>query len=172
MALGVLKMPRLDRSKWFSEYVPEEVANSSLFKFVVDINGQRVDVDMRADLDVDQRIVQQQLEDTPSEFAYWAAIYSELKMQVAKIERQVKVKRGKLVDHAIKEAAQANVKLTDKQVQSVIEADQDLNKLEALLMIANKHCGKMYYMVEAIRMKSDNLRSLAGFARQEMADQR
>lgn len=164
-------MPRPNKSKWFTEYVPEEVANSSLFKFIVNINGQQIEVDMRADLDVDQRIVQQQLEDTPSEFAYWAAIYSELKMQVAKIERQVKVKRGKLVDQSLKEASQASVKLTDKQVQSVVEIDGDLNKLEAALMLANKHCGKMYYMVEAIRMKSDNLRSLAGFARQEMADQ-
>jgi hypothetical protein len=108
------------------------------------------------------------LEDTPSEFAYWGAIYSELKMQVAKVERQIKARRGKLVDKAIKSAAQASVRLTDKQVQAIVEADQDLNRLEAKLIISNKHCGKMYFMVEAIRMKSDNLRSLAGFARIEM----
>jgi len=164
---------RSKQPKWFDEYVPEEVANSSLFKFVVAINSnQRIVVDMRADLEVDYNIVQDQLEDTPSEFAYWAAIYSELKMQIAKIERQIKARRGKLIDKIVKDATEANVRLTDKQTMACVEADKDLNKLEAKLMIMNKHCGKMYFMVEAIRMKSDNLRSLAGFARIEYADQK
>ncbi len=154
--------------KWFDDFVPEEVANSTLFQFVVNIKGQEIVVDMRADLEIEYAIIQSQLEDTPSEFAYWGAIYSELKMQVAKVERQIKARRGKLVDKAIKSAAQASVRLTDKQVQAIVEADQDLNRLEAKLIISNKHCGKMYFMVEAIRMKSDNLRSLAGFARIEM----
>jgi len=52
----------------------------------------------------------------------------------------------------------------------VVESDKRLNKLETELLLANKHCGKMYFMVEAIRMKSDNLRSLAGFARAELQD--
>ena len=164
--------------KWFDEYVPEEVANSTLFKFEVTTgrdqagNDQKISVDMRADLDVDYHLVQDQLEDTPSEFAYWAAIFSELKMQVAKIERMVKTRRARLIDEAMKNASAAQVKMTDKQTQAIIEADADLNKLELRLMLANKHAGKMYYMIEAIKMKSDNLRSLAGFARQEMATQK
>lgn len=162
---------KLKQPKWFDEYVPDEVANSSLFKFTINLaNDKSIEVDMRADLEIDYGIIQQQLEDAPSEFAYWAAIYSELKMQVGKIERQIKSKRGKLVDTAIKDAAQAQVRLTDKQVQSIIEADDELNKLEAKLLLMNKHAGKMYFMVEAIRMKSDNIRSLAGFARIEMTD--
>ena len=154
--------------KWFTEYVPEEVANSSLFKFTVIIGNKKVEVDMCADLGVDYQILQQQLEDTPSEFAYWAAIFSELKMQVNKVERQIKVRRGKLVDKTIREAMEASVKITDKQVQAIIEADNDLTELEARLMILQKHTGKMGFMIDAIRMKSDNLRSLAGFARIEM----
>ena len=167
-------MGRLNvQSKWFDEYVPEEVANSSLFRFQVKINSQQtVDVDMRADLEIDYSIIQSQLEDTPSEFAYWAAIYSELKMQVGKIERHIKVRRGKLIDKALKDAAASSVRLTDKQTQAIVEADEDLTKLELRLLIANKHCGKMFFMVEAIKMKSDNIRSLAGFARQEMATQK
>jgi hypothetical protein len=164
---------RNKQSKWFDEYIPEEVANSTLFKFQVNINSQQtIDVDIRADLEIDYAIIQSQLEDTPSEFAYWASIYSELRMQVSKIERQIKVRRGKLTDKAIKDATKSGVRLTDKQVQAIIEADDDLIKLELQLIIANKHCGKMFYMVEAIKMKSDNLRSLAGFARQEMATQK
>lgn len=124
---------------------------------------------MRADLDVDYTIIQDQLADTPSEFAYWGAIYSELKMRVALLERKVKTRRGVLADQAIKQAVAASVKLTDKQVQTIIEADRELNELEAKAILLNKHTGKAYFMVEAIRMKSDNIRSLAGFAKAEMS---
>lgn len=172
--LGALMMPRNKiQPKWFDDYIPSEVSNSTLFKFMVEIGKDRkIEVDMRADLEIDYQIIQQQLEDAPSEFAYWAAIYSELKMNVAKLERQIKARRGELTDRAIKAAMDASIKLTDKQIQAMIESDNGLNVLEAKLMLAQKHAGKMYFMVEAIRMKSDNIRSLAGFARNEQSMQK
>lgn len=164
-------MAKSTQSKWFDEYVPTEVANSSLFKFKIVVSkDQIIEVDMRADLEIDYRIIQEQLEDTPSEFAYWAAIFSELKMNTTKLERQIKVRRGQLLDSAIKEAMKAGVKLTDKQANTIIEADELLNKLEGKLIILQKHTGKMYFMIEAIRMKSENLRSLSGFAKIEMSN--
>ena len=161
---------RNNQPRWFDEYVPEEVANSSLFKFTIKIADREIEVDMRADLDIDYAIIQSQLEDTPSEFAYWAAMYSELKMQVAFLERKIKNRRGKLTKTILDDAAAAQVRFTDKQIQAVIEADDVLNKLELILLRRNKHAGKMYFMVEALKMKSDNIRSLAGFARIELGN--
>ena len=97
-------------------------------------------------------------------------MYSELKMQVAFLERKIKARRGKLVKTVLDDAIAAQVRFTDKQVQSVIEADNVLNKLEVQMLLLNKHAGKMYFMVEALKMKSDNLRSLAGFARIELGN--
>lgn len=156
-------------SKWFKDNVPDELMDSTLFKFEVNIGkGNKVEVNIASDLDIDYHDIQNQLAEVPSQFAYWSSIYSELKMQVNKIERQIKIKRGQLVDRTIKEATEAQVRLTDKQVQNIIESDDDLNKLESALIVMNKHVGKLYYMIEALRMKSDSIRSLAGFARQEM----
>lgn len=153
--------------KWFEQYVPDEVSQSTIFKFTIQIGDQKIKVDIRADLDIDQTIIQDQLEDVPSEFAYWAALYSEMKLQVGILERKIKSKRGILIDKLVKDAANADIRITDKQVQSIIEKDKDLNEMEAKLLIAQKHCGKLYFMIEALKMKSDSLRSLAGFARIE-----
>ena len=161
-------MNRQKRSKWFEEYVPEEVANSTLFKFKIVAGGQAMEVDMCAGLDIDYSIVPDQLADTPSEFSYWASIYSELKMQVSKLERKIKTRRGQLIDNALKEAAKAQVRITDKQAASIVEADDELNKLESQLLLMEKHTGKMWFMIEAIKMKSENLRSLSGFVKIEM----
>lgn len=158
--------------KWFQSYISEEISDSSLFRFDIIVNDKKVSVDMRADLGIDYTAIQQQLEDTPSEFAYWAAIYSELKAGVSVLERKVKARRGIIAGLLIESAGQSNVKITDKQLATAIEGDEDLNRLEKLLVTMQKHCGKMYFMVEAIRMKSDNLRSLAGFARIEYQGQK
>lgn len=154
------------KPKWIDEYVPEEVANSSLFKFKVSIgNGKKIEVDMTADLNIDYDIIQEQLEDTPSEFVYWGAILSELKMQASILERKIKSRRGKLTKELVEEANSAGVRVTDKQVSAMIEADDSLNELEAKYLLIQKHVGKMYFMVDAIRMKSESIRSLSGFAK-------
>ena len=158
--------------KWFTAFVSEEVSDSTLFKFNIVINNKKIEVDMRADLGVDYTAIQQQLEDTPSEFAYWAALYSELKAGVSTLERRVKARRGVAANHLLEEAFKVGSKVTDKQMAVAIDADEELNRLEGLLANMQKHAGKMYFMIEAIRMKSDNLRSLAGFARIEYQGQK
>lgn len=161
-----------DLPKWFKENITEEVSGSTLFKFNIQIGQEKIEVDMRTDLDVNYENIIYELEVAPSVFVYWASIYSELRMQVAKVERQVKARRGKLVDKVLKEASDNGVRITDKQVQAIIESDEVLNQLEVKLMVMQKHTGKMYFMIEAIKMKSDNLRSLAGFARMEYGQQK
>ena len=155
--------------KWFTTYIPEEVADSTLFRFSITIGQKTINVDMRSDLDIDYGAIQQQLEDTPSEFAYWAALHSEMKLQVARIERQVKSLRGKIASELVNQCLKEGFKPTDKQLQTTIDADERITKLEYTLMLAEKHAGKMYYMVEAIRMKAENLRSLSGFAKIEFS---
>ena len=148
------------------EYVPQEVVDSTLFKFAVSVGkDHKIEVDMTADLNIDYDIIQQQLEDTPSEFVYWGAILSELKMQAAALERKIKARRGKLTKSLVEEANSAGVRVTDKQVTAMIEADDLLNRLEVKHLLMQKHVGKMYFMVDAIRMKSESIRSLSGFAK-------
>lgn len=160
-------MKKNKQSKWFQQYVPEDLSSSKIFRFDIEIGEDRVEVDISADLDIDQSVIQQQLEDIPSEFAYWSALYSELKLQTGILDRKIKARRGVLVNEAVKNATEAQVRLTDKQVQAIIERDKTLNELECRLLVAQKNCGKLYYMIESMRMKSDSLRSLAGFARIE-----
>jgi hypothetical protein len=49
----------------------------------------------------------------------------------------------------------------------MIDGDGDLVKAEAELALLQKNVGKVYHMVEAIKLRSEHSRSLAGFKRQE-----
>lgn len=155
-------------AKWLKDNIPEDVKTSTLFKFQIQIGQKVIEIDMTTDIDVDYDLIQDQLQETTSIFVYWAAIYSEVKAQCLMLERMIKARRGALIDEALRGAQQAGVKLTDKALQAVIEADEELNMLENRNIIANKHAGKMYFMIEAIRMKNDSLRSLSGFRRLEL----
>lgn len=154
---------------WFTENVPEEIINSEIFRFNISISeGQAVSVDMISDLAIDYGNIQKQLEEMPSIYAYWAAMYSELKEQTAILERKIRTRKGALTKAAVAKFTKEGARLTDKQLSSVIDNDSVLTSLEEQYEKMQKNTGKMYHMVTAISMKADMIRTLAGFAKIEM----
>jgi len=155
--------------KWVTENIPVEVADSQLFKFTIAIgsgdNKQDVDVDLLSDLGIDYELLQSQMEDIPSQYVFYGSIYSELKLQLAKLERQIKGKRGQITDRTTKEAAAKAVKLTEKQLAAIIESDLELQEIELKAAIFQRNVGKLWFTIEALKMKADNLRSLSGFSK-------
>lgn len=165
---------------WVQEHLPAELADSTLFRFQVQllvpdsrdedtgkVTYKSIEVDMLPDLDIDYEMLQEQLTEIPSQYAFWAAIYSELKLGVAIAERKLKARKGKVIDRITSEAAKGKVRLTSDQVKAIAEADSDLRDAELKFERAQMHCGKVYHMIEAIKLKAELARSLAGFKRQE-----
>ena len=153
--------------EWFRDHVPLDVATSSLFRFNIRLNGSIIPVDLTQDIGIDFEILEQQHEQIPAQYIYWASVYSELRSNVATIEVRIKGKRKVITNTALEHFRQKGVKLTDKQLDKIIDGDEDLRRLEAELIIGQKQCGKVYHMVKAIELRSEHTRSLAGFKRQE-----
>lgn len=128
---------------------------------------QKASVDIVPDLDLDYDTLEEQMQDLPSQYAYYAMIYSEARLRVSLEERKLKAVRGSIVHKIQREAAQDNVKLTGEQVKNVVEADESIVAADKRLQLAQMQCGKMFHMLEALKMKSELARSLAGFKRQE-----
>ena len=154
--------------KWFQEHVPLDLANSNLFKFKVKLqNGTVCEVNLAQDIDIDFEILEDQHERIPAQYIYWAAIYSELRCAVAVLELRMRSKKHLILRKILEEFHARNAKPTDKQTNALLDGDSDLVKFEAELAILQRNCGKVYHMVEAIRLRSEHSRSLAGFKRQE-----
>lgn len=168
------RQPRENHPSWITEHIPPELANSTLFRFDVRLpDGSAIGIDLLQDIDVDYELLEQQLEDTPSQYVWYAAVLAELKAQVQILERKCKARRGSLTESAVNVARDAGIRSPAADVVKVmIESDVMLNKMEAQLANAQKHVNKIHHMVEALRMKSEHLRSLAGFKRQERETQR
>ncbi len=156
------------RPQWIQEHVPAEVVNSGIFrvKFIL-INGTEVDVDIMNNIEIRYELIEQQLAEAPTQFLWWSALYTEAKAMVALVEKRIKTRKAVLTDVALKEAAEAKVKLTEKQVSTIVEQDSVLENLDAQLIVLQKNASKLWYTTQAVIMTAENLRSLSGFKKQE-----
>jgi hypothetical protein len=172
-------MAQDENRDWILANVPRELINSSLFKFNVKLQViERMDesnrpvyknitVDMLANVDIDYETLEESICDIPAQYAFWSAVYSEVRLGVAIAERKLKVRRAEATKAVMDEAKKSNVKLTVDQIKSIIEADELLNKAEVSYSEIQMKAGKLYNMVEAIKMKAELARTLAGFKKLE-----
>jgi hypothetical protein len=158
------------KNKWFADNIPEDVANIVVRIHVKVPGGGTISRDFRTDVEIDYDNLEEQLARTPSAFSYWAGVMSEQKMVVGVFERKIKRRRAIVAEQILNTAKAEGISLRAADIKELIEADDILEKLEAELLIAQRSSGKLYNIVEAIKMKSEHLRSLAGFKRQELRD--
>lgn len=154
---------------WYETNVPEDIAKQ-LITLRFPVQDGVVERDFRPDVEIDYDDLVKQLEETPAMFSFWANLLAEVRKQVAVLERKVKRRKGEVTRTLLDEASTKGVKLRRDDVVDLIEADDLLNKFEAELIMANKHLSKLFAITDAIKMKSEHLRSLAGFKRQEQRD--
>jgi len=161
------------RPTWISKHLPPEVVQSKLFIFNVKFtNDQLIKVDIANDIEIDYERLEEQMDQVPGQYVWWASVYSEAKAMATLLERRIKIRRGKLVDAALKAAHEAGTRLTDKQSEKIIESDELLQKWEVQLIMMEKNVGKLFHMVKAVDMKSELLRSRSGFKKGERESQR
>lgn len=154
--------------KWIKSNTSETMATSQVFRFKVKFpNSHEEEIDLLSDIDIDYDILESHLEEIPAQYMFWAAIYSELKSMVAIAEMKVDRRRATLTKQILEDFKAKAIKLTDKQLVNLVTIDNKLATLQVELASAQKKTGKVYHMVEAIRLRSEHCRSLAGFKRQD-----
>jgi hypothetical protein len=191
------KIPKTTaQPKWISEHLPKELVESPVFRFRVPLQVldyyycsdcgnkfarkqececggtikqrmKEVEVDITPDLDLDYDMLEEQMQDLPAQYSFWAAVYSEARCRAALVERRMKAARGEAINLVQRRAAKDKIRFTNEQVKSVVEAETVVKKADVALQEIQMKTGKLYHMLEAIKMKAELARSLAGFKRQE-----
>ena len=154
---------------WYGENVNDDVAKQVItLRFPV--QDGVIERDFRPDVEIDYDNLIKQLEETPAMFSWWATLLAEVRKNVAVLERKIKRRKGEVTRELLDAAKNEGTKLRRDDVLDLIEADDLVNKYEAELIMANKHMSKLFAITDALKMKSEHLRSLAGFKRQEQRD--
>lgn len=157
------------KKKWYAE-IPDEVRDT-LFKIRVKIGPSKIlEHNFLPDVDVDYDELEAQLEEIPAKYAYVSSILAEQKAIVQMKERMLLRRKALVTDEILQSSREAGISLRVSDVEKLIEKDDVVTKFDADLIMSRKVENKLIGLVTSIRMKSDSLRSLAGFKRQEMSD--
>lgn len=165
---------------WFERTlaaVAPELMASTLFKFKVKLQvmeddgtgtkPKMLEVNMLPDLELDYENLEQYMQELPAQYAFWAAVYSEVKMGVAVAERKLKMRYGQVMERINKEFEDRKLKPTIEIIKRIVEKDESLAKADIEFQKAQMQAGKLYHMIEALNKKIDLVRSLAGFKKRE-----
>lgn len=159
-----------NKKKWVKNNFDDDLAQS-VFKLKVELpNGKVITKNFSVDVEIDYDMLEEQLAETPAVYAFLSSVLSEQKHTCAKLERLIARRRAVIAQNANETAKTAGIKLHKYVLDEIVEADDKILELQGQLMLAQRTLGKLYGFVDAIRMKSEHLRSLAGFKRQEMRD--
>ena len=118
----------------------------------------------------DYELLEEQLTETPSIFVFWSAALAEQRRHTASLERMIQRRKAKVCETIIEDSKKEKYKVTQYMLEELVELDDEYMKLQAELVLAKRTESKLWSIVRSIEMKSDNLRTLAGFKKQEMRD--
>lgn len=178
------KIPKKEKlPKWIDENLPPELATSTLFRFMVKLQAMELDedggkrrkeieVDILPDLELDYDIIESQMTDMPAQYAFWAAVYSEVRLGVAVAERKLKARKAEVTKLVKSEFVKEVGKPPAADIlKTIVESDKRLNEAEMAFEFAQMQSGKLYHMVEALKMKAELARSLLGLKKQDRDNQ-
>jgi hypothetical protein len=153
---------------WVDENVPKEVAD---YLFNIKLNlPERVGVfqrDVRKDLETDFDMLEEQLAETPAMMNFYDQLVAEQKAVVATLERKAEVMKGKIVERIVTDANDRGVKIRREDVKDIIESDDEYIMVKAKIILETLVEDKIRAVARNLGAKNDNLRSLAGFKREE-----
>lgn len=154
---------------WIKNNIPEDVANY-LFNIRISSLPKRIGTfqrDVCQDIDIDFEILEKQLEETPEMIAFYDQLLAEQRMKLNVLLRRKDIMRGKITKRMLEEARTTDIKVRSTDLKDMINADPMLIELEKDIIIETRIEEKVRSVVRVLQIKSEHLRSLAGFKKEE-----
>ncbi len=113
----------------------------------------------------------QEVSEIAAKYSFWSMVLADGKFAVAVAKRKVLHRRGKVMNEILQQARIEGVSAPRRQdVEDLIEADPELTKANLELMLAERTESKLLGVVLSLKVKSEELRTLAGFKKQEIQE--
>jgi hypothetical protein len=123
--------------------------------------------DVRQDIITDYEMLEEQLAETPEMIVFYDMLLAEQKVKAAVLDRRIEYLRGDIVNRINQDAKDHNYKVRREDITDIVESDEELNRTHLQRILETLKEDKLRAVVWALRAKNDNLRSLAGFKREE-----
>lgn len=131
-------------------------------------SGNKITREFALDLHIDYDNIQQELIEAPAIYAFWSTVLANQRLVVDTLKQQVIAKSAKIQQQFMDAAKDGGIKVVKYQLDGLVEADDSVVKLQMRLAVEEKRLSVLYGVIKGLEIKSNNLRSLAGFAKMEM----
>ena len=153
-------------NSWWAANIDPDLA-AAIVSFKLTIQGKVVARDWRLDSDINYETLEDDLETMPSIFGFWSAVLSEARKKQKLVETRLIIKRAKILNRIAQDMT-AGMKMTKDDKDNIVNLDPEYMAIVTESIEVEVTVSKLFGIVDSMRMKSDNLRSLAGFKRAEM----
>ena len=150
---------------WWDKEIPEEISDV-LVTLRVKVNGKQVTRDWRKDCGVDYDRLEDDLTTMSSIYSFWTAVLAEARKNLRVVEYQIDIRKSRVM-REIK--VPEGVKLTVADKENIVNIDPEMGVLIVKQIELENIVQKLFGIVDSLKMKADNLRSLAGFKRAELS---
>lgn len=150
---------------WWDKEIPEDIAEV-LITLKVKINGKQITRDWRKDCNIDYDKLEDDLTTMSSIYSFWTAVLADARKNLRTTEFAIDIRKSKVM-REIK--VPEGVKLTVSDKESIVTLDPEMAALVAKQIELENVVHKLFGIVDSLKMKADNLRSLAGFKRAELS---
>lgn len=152
---------------WITDSIENSVADY-LFNIKIELpNRTLFQRDVRPDVAIDFDDLEKQLVELPEQLVFFDMILAEQRAKVATIEARKEATRGDLTAEIQEKARLNGIKLSVQTMKEIAQADDRMIEIESKIINETRKEHKIRALVNALQRKSEHLRSLAGFKREE-----
>lgn len=153
-------------NKWWDSNIDKDISDI-VVKLNATISGKSINKNWTEDLSLNYEDIDTDMENVPSILAFWSAVLAEARREKGLIQIKLDIRRSKVLE-GIKSAIQDGIKLTVSDKDNLVNVDPEFIKLQKRFIDLDSTISKLFGIVDAIKIKADNLRSFAAMKRAEL----
>jgi hypothetical protein len=153
-------------NKWWNQNIDKDISNL-IIKLKCKLSGKEIDRDWTEDLSLNYEDLDNDMEKMPSVLAFWSAVLAEARREKSIIEMKLNIRKGKVLE-GVKELLSEGIKMTVQDKENMVNLDERYKAIQMKLIDQDATVSKLFGIVEALKVKADNLRSFSAMKRAEL----
>ena len=130
--------------------------------------GRKYQGDMREELEIDPSQINQELQEQPAKFAWWATIHSLSQARVDDLKRRMDLREAELSKEFREAAIEDGTKLTEKSIEHAITRDLEYQEMAQALVNAKRDAGIFQVARDAFKQRADAMVTLSTNLRHQL----
>jgi len=154
------------KNRWWEKNVDSDISDV-IIELKATIGNKTVNKNWVDDLSLNYENIDNDMENIPTILAFWSAVLAEARKQHSVIKMKMDIRKSKVLD-GTKDLIKEGVKLTVNDKENMVSVDPKYVSLHTQEIELGATISKLFGIVDAIKIKADNLRSFAAMKRAEL----